>query len=148
MKKYPHHYSPRGAKTMTWDSFVYDYFDTGWFDHEDRPKTVAALRRLVEQVPDGILDDLSVTLFAPTPFDYGRLLPGTLHTQAFIYLAPNLETQPQEEVDFTVAHEFAHAHLGQEQSVRNIDTIEDEADALVVTWGIHRASAKIEKDSF
>jgi hypothetical protein len=52
---------------MTWDSFVSDYFDTSSFDHEDRPKTVTALRHLVEQVPYEVLDDLSVTLFAPTP---------------------------------------------------------------------------------
>jgi len=30
---------------------------------------------------------------------------------AFIYLAPSLERQSQAQVDFTVAHEFAHALL-------------------------------------
>jgi hypothetical protein len=52
-----------------------------------------------------------------------------------IYLSPTLEQESQEEVDFTVAHEFAQAYLGHNQTVANPESIEDDADALVVSWG-------------
>ena len=65
----------------------------------------------------------------------------------FIYLAPALERQSQEQVDFTVAHEFAHAllrhHLPGNDSLSKEELkagylnwkSEVAADKLVLKWG-------------
>src|SRR6266849_2106564 len=88
------------------------FFDPFWFDPDDRPKTALATRHLIERVPDDVFDELRVKVFAPPPLANGqsrRVGPSTEHY--FIYLAPFIELKPQEEVDFVVAHEFAHAYL-------------------------------------
>src|SRR6266566_9083152 len=120
---------------MTLDEMAYQFFDTGWFDPNDRPKTALAMQHLIERVPDDVFNTLDVLVFAPSPNIYGQVYPGTLSSKTFIYLAPSLEEQSQQEVDFTVAHEFAHAYLNHEQAARNPSAIEDDADALVETWG-------------
>jgi hypothetical protein len=120
---------------MTWEEFTDEYFDIGWFDQSDRPKTELALQQIYERVPHEILEELSVLIFAPGSHLYGQLYPNLPRDKALIYLAPHLEKESQSDVDFTVAHEFAHAHLGHSQSVLNSDLIEDEADQLTVNWG-------------
>jgi hypothetical protein len=96
---------------LTWDEFFYMYVETGWFDFEERPKTIKAMRRVCERVPDDVLRDLpSTTIFAPSPWKRGQVLPfgGSFEeNSAFIYLSPALESERQAQVDFTVAHEFA-----------------------------------------
>jgi len=120
---------------MTLDEMAYQFFDTGWFDPNDRPETALAMQHLIERVPDDVLDALDVTVFAPGPHLNGQVYPGTPSSKTFIYLAPRLEDLPQQEVDFVVAHEFAHAYLNHEQAAQNPSTIEDEANALAETWG-------------
>jgi Zn-dependent peptidase ImmA (M78 family) len=121
---------------MNWQECCYAYLETGWFDHDDRDKTVVAMRHLIERVPYQVFNDLDVLVFAPSQHKFGQIYPfGGVQAKTLIYLSPDLESQPQEEVDFTIAHEFAHAYLGHEQAARNASTIEDEADALAVSWG-------------
>ncbi len=40
---------------MTLDEMAYQFFDTGWFDPNDRPKTALAMQHLIERVPDDCL---------------------------------------------------------------------------------------------
>ena len=134
MRKARKEYGPPQGR-MTSEEMQYQFFDTGWFDQADRPKTALAMQHLIEQVPDDVFDELSVTVFAPSPDNFGRVHPGKIASKSFIYLASIIEKKSQQEVDFIVAHEFAHAHLEHEQSARNADTIEDEADGLAVKWG-------------
>jgi hypothetical protein len=116
------------------ENFHDRYFETGFFDHEERPKTVLAMEKLatIEE-----LDDLDVIVLAPAAWKYGQVYPGLSVPKILVYLSPTLEEQPQAEVDFTVAQEFAHAYLRHDQYALNtLDRkIEDEADALVMKWG-------------
>ena len=60
-----------------------------------------------------------------------------------IYFSPSLEDEPQEKVDFTVAHEFAHVYLRHHEEDESMITwipyleqpTEVEADDLVKQWG-------------
>jgi len=107
----------RGDMELTWEEFLYTYVETGWFDFEDRPKSMKAMRRVWERLPADVLRDLpSTTIFAPSPWKFGEALPSFGSSpnddSAFIYLSPALEAQRQAQVDFTVAHELAHVVLG------------------------------------
>lgn len=125
-----------GDNQMTWEEFCYQHIETGFFDHDDREKTVLAMRRLVERVPSEVLESLDVLFFAPSQHIYGQVFPAGGHIGAsLLYLSPDLEGLPQEEVDFTVAHEVAHAFLGHDNYVKNGPEIENQADALAVEWG-------------
>jgi len=101
---------------MTPDAFLDSFTDSTYCDLHVRPKTAKALIKLAERIPDGIANDLPrIVVFAPNPDDYGLCIPlmagDPSGADAFIYLAPSLEHQSQDDVDFTVAHEFAHATL-------------------------------------
>jgi hypothetical protein len=101
---------------MTTDAFFDSFTDSSYFDRDARPKAVKALMRLAERIPDERINEWPrIVVFAPNPNDYGsciRLMPSESDADdAFIYLAPSLELMPQEEADFYVAHEFAHAAL-------------------------------------
>jgi Zn-dependent protease with chaperone function len=109
------------------------FIETGWFDYEQRPKTLAAMERLCERVQE--VFDLSVLVMAPGPAINGRVYPRLQIPREIIYLAPLLETLPQEEVDFVVAHEFAHSLLGHGDWAKNPSTIEQDTDELVKHWG-------------
>jgi hypothetical protein len=94
---------------------------------------------------------LYTKFFAPSPGllgiverDYGRK-PREVGVR--IYLAPILEGLPQEVVDFTVAHEVAHAVLGHWKFanplkafvLRNgVPVRELDADKLARKWGFER----------
>src|SRR5450759_3565215 len=95
-----------------WIDFRYQYIETGWFDY-DRSKTIEAMRKLSERIPDDVLNDLPpLTVFAPSTALLGHVTPFGTGDRLFLYLAPKLEGKSQHEVDFTVAHEFAHIVLG------------------------------------
>src|SRR5579872_7408971 len=101
---------------MTPDAFLDTFTDSVYCDFQSRPKTAKALIRLSERIPDGVVDGLPrIVVFAPNPHDHGLCIPlmngDPNGADAFIYLAPSLERQSQTDVDFTVAHEFAHAAL-------------------------------------
>jgi hypothetical protein len=123
--------------SVDWESFGIQYMEDGYSDWEDRIKTAEAMKRLCERVPSEVFEHhYDVTFFAPAPWKNGQVYPrGFGGSNAVIYLSPTLEGLPQEEVDFIVAHEFAHANLGHDNYFGNIDSIEDEADALAAKWG-------------
>lgn len=118
---------------MAWDEFCYDFMDEIFFD-DAREKTALAMRHLFERVPSDVLNDLDVRVFAPSQHIYGQVYPAAFN-KPMIYLSPVLENQPQDEVDFTVAHEFAHAVLGHSDYLKTSFASEDEADFLAVSWG-------------
>jgi len=116
---------------MNIEEIEYEYMDPLWFDTDDRPKTAQAMRNLADRVPDEAL--LRATVFAPAAWKNGHLYPKS--DSVIVYLAPHIEELEQDEVDFIVAHEFAHVYLRHEQPALNDATIEDAADALVAEWG-------------
>jgi hypothetical protein len=137
----------------TWEMFVYEFIETGWFSHEDRPKTCEAMRVFYERVPAEALDNLPVELmvFAASPDMLGEVFSWTTFNAektAVIYFSPRLEDLPQDEVKVTVPHEMAHVMLGHhemlhEDFVCNSDEIKDhgdvpgeiKADKLIEKWG-------------
>ena len=138
---------------MTPDAFLDSYTDSIYCDLDARPKTAKALIKLSERIPDNVVNDLPrIVVFAPNPDDYGSCIPlmpsKSSGDDAFIYFAPSLERQSQTEVDFTVAHEFAHAALRHHEP-KNLMTLSMEeakkgyleweseiaADQLVAEWG-------------
>lgn len=144
----------------SWEDFCYRYIDLSWFDG-DRCKTLAAMKKLWERVPQDDLDKLPgfLIVFAPAISNLGEAFPLSLFGPeeaprgALIYLSPLLEEMSQEEVDSTVAHEFAHLVLGcyRPDYTRNIRPVgaelktpgdlpsERDADALISSWGFKAA---------
>lgn len=138
---------------MTPDAFLDSFTDSMYCDLDARPKTAKALIRLSERIPDSIVNDLPrIVVFAPNPDDYGSCIPlipsDSTSDDAFIYFAPSLERQSQTDVDFTVAHEFAHAALRHHEPENLMTFSMDEAkkgylewtsevaaDQLVTEWG-------------
>jgi hypothetical protein len=95
-----------------WFDFRYQFIETGWFDY-DRHKTIEAMRKLSERIPYEVLENLSpLVVFAPSPVKLGEMKPFGLGDRLFLYLGPRLERERLNEVDFIVAHEFAHVALG------------------------------------
>jgi hypothetical protein len=138
-----------------WLAFRYQYIETGWFDY-DRPKTIEAMRKICERVPDDVLDSLPpLTLFAPSSAPLGRVLPFGSGDGPFVYLAPHLERKSQAEVDFTVAHEFAHVALSHYRAANTATTVplgvlshddapsEQEADSCAESWGFKKPKGRI-----
>jgi predicted metal-dependent peptidase len=94
-----------------------------------------------------VLENLPpMTLFAPSTIKFGEVKPFGLGggNGLFLYLSPQLEKKSQKEVDFTVAHEFAHIALGhykpehrQSGKWHSHEDAPDEhdADRLVESWG-------------
>ena len=139
---------------QTWEEFVYEYIDTGWFYSEDRPKTTEAMKHLFERVPPSVWAETPLlSVFAPSPHKRGQLFPFKVSPAfgALIYLAPSLEYESQDQVDFTVAHEFAHALLGHHLPGNNDTSLsleeglkisaheeapsEVKADSVAKSWG-------------
>jgi hypothetical protein len=118
---------------MDFESLYYEFIQGELFNPEDRPKTLRALRTLCERVPDEVLRDMppGCNILAPSPWMRGL---ACVMTGGLIYLAPRLEDESQEQVDFTVAHEFAHLYLRHHEQPTNAN-MEDEANALVKQWG-------------
>lgn len=143
----------RKAAEMTPDAFLDSFTDSMYCDLQARPKTARALIKLAERIPDGIANDLPrIVVFAPNPDDYGSCIPLMTgdhdSADAFIYLAPSLERHSQRDVDFTVAHEFAHAALRHHEPEKLMTFSIEEAkkgylhwdselaaDQLVTEWG-------------
>jgi hypothetical protein len=73
----------------------------------DRPKLTSAFRKLIKRAGDD-LDHLGgARVFAPSEDMMGGFLNGP--PAPWIYLSPGLDKCSQTSVDYTVAHEFAHA---------------------------------------
>lgn len=124
---------------MTPDAFLDSFTDSIYCDLDVRPKTAKALIKLSERIPGNIVTDLPrIVVFAPNPDDYGSCIPlmpsDSTSDDAFIYLAPSLEGQSQSEVDFTVAHEFAHAALRHHEPENLMSFSIDEAKKGYLNW--------------
>jgi hypothetical protein len=130
-----------------WFNFHYQYIQTGWFDY-DRHKTIEAMRKMSALVPEDVLDSLPpLVVFAPSATKLGELKPFRLGERLLLYLSPRLEAKSQREVDFTVAHEFAHVSLRHQQPgatavppdavVQSHEDapLEQDADRLAESWG-------------
>ncbi len=134
-------------KDEKWFNFRYQHIETGWFDY-DRHKTIEGMRNLSERVPDVVQDNLPARIvFAPSAARLGHVLPCGTGDSIFVYLSPHLESKSQAEVDFTVAHEFAHVVLGHYKPgattypssltfEKHEDALsEQDADKLAESWG-------------
>jgi hypothetical protein len=130
-----------------WFDFRYQYIETGWFDY-DRYKTIEAMQKLSKRLPDDVRDSLPpLVVFAPSAAKLGEVKPFGLGDRLLLYLSPRLEAKPQSEVDFTVAHEFAHVSLGHHRPdgttvpsdaiVHSHEDVpsEQETDRLAESWG-------------
>jgi hypothetical protein len=133
---------------MTPDAFLDTFTDSIYCDLQTRPKTAKALIRLSERLPDEVANSFPrIVVFAPNPHDYGLCIPlmtgVTNDADAFIYLAPSLERQPQTDVDFTVAHEFAHASLRHHEPQNLMSFSIDEAKKGYLNWNSEVAADQL-----
>jgi len=133
---------------MTPDAFLDTFTDSVYCDLHARPKVAKALIKLSERIPDDVVNRLPrIVVFAPNPKDYGLCIPLISGDQngcdAFIYLAPSLEHQSQTEVDFTVAHEFAHASLGHHEPENLMTFSIDEAKKGYLNWNSEVAADQL-----
>lgn len=133
---------------MTPDAFLDSFTDSIYCDLQARPRTAKALIRLAERIPDSVVNDLPrIVVFAPNPRDYGLCIPQMAGVpngaDAFIYLAPLLERQQQSDVDFTVAHEFAHAALRHHEPESLMTFSIDEAKKGYLNWNSEIAADQL-----
>jgi hypothetical protein len=133
---------------MTPDAFIDAFIDSTYCDLDTRPRTAKALIKLAERIPDDIANDLPrIVVFAPNPDDYGSCIPlmpsNSSGEDAFIYLAPSLERQSQSDVDFTVAHEFAHAALRHHEPENLMTFSIDEAKKGYLEWNSEVAADQL-----
>jgi Zn-dependent protease with chaperone function len=132
---------------MTPDAFFDCFTDSSYFDRDARPKSVKALLTLCERLPDEIINEWPrIVVFAPDPNDRAScvgLMPSEPDSgDTFIYLAPLLEELEQAEVDFTVAHEFAHAAL-RHHLPENMGLSIEEAQKGYLNWDSEIAADKL-----
>lgn len=132
-----------------WEEVRYSLVEGGFFDLEARPKTLKAVRRVVEQMLDDeieMLQERISIIFAPAPDKHGEVYPFVRPSLAksqkqatvMVYLSPKLERRSQEYVQSVVAHEFAHVLLHEFDSPHS-PSIEHEADEKVRLWGFRPA---------
>jgi hypothetical protein len=131
-----------------------------WFDDSLLPsvkrkwvtegKRCRALELLYGTIPDVLDKTPRTAIFAP---DAGGLCTDSPFAEVMVYLSSELELESQEQVNFTVAHEFAHVVLkhsplcwNPEQSKRDEQT----ADDLAKAWGFQRPEQpyKVTKEMF
>lgn len=81
--------------------------DLGHSSVGDRPKLVSAYRKLIKRAGDDLNHLGEASVFSPSENTSG------LFFQEFeppvIYLSPCLDNRPQAHVDYSLAHDFAHA---------------------------------------
>jgi hypothetical protein len=130
-----------------------------WCDLRERPRLRIALETLCPRMPVEVYEELSqMILFAPDPWKNAAVFPmpkSRAAAAAIIYISPRMEEESQEQNNFTVAHEFAHASLRHQRYealslTEPVDYLDEPneivADALVKQWGYeipaHRIKAK------
>jgi hypothetical protein len=115
-------------------------------------KRCRALELLYRTIPDVLDKTPRTAIFAPD-VNTGGLYTDAPFAEVMVYLSPELELESQEQVNFTVAHEFAHVVLkhsflcwNPEQSKSN----EQRADSLAKEWGFERPKQpyKVNKEMF
>lgn len=138
---------------LSWDGFRKALRLHVW---PDRMQTLEALKHLWERMPAEEMEELpamTLVLAVGTELD-GACVPRPLvlnprvedagdpayalgllvKESVLIFLDARLEGRPQEEVDWVVAHEFAHALRMREPEQQGL-AAEQEVDQLVQTWG-------------
>jgi hypothetical protein len=101
-------------------------------------KRCRALELLYHTIPDVLDKTPRSAIFAP---DAGGLCTRVPFAEVMVYLSPELELESQEQVNFTVAHEFAHVVLKHSPLCWNPDQSkrdEQMADDLAIEWGFER----------
>jgi Peptidase family M48 len=143
---------------MDWDAFVHRFGVNCW--DSGQIKMLIALKRAAMEIPDTILCNLPpVRIFTPTRADCGVTLMVETTGQVFspaqpltlMYLSPLMELYSQAEIEFTVAHEFAHialGHLWSRNAQSEMNTFKDAtygdapseiaADKLAESWGFSK----------
>ena len=127
-----------------WETICRQMVETGFFDPAGRPRTLKAIRRVMEEMSPAELaslkDKVSV-IFAPAPGMNGQVLPlgkssagEPVKRRVLVYLSPEIERLGQRQVESVVAHEFAHALLHAPSTLEGW-FIEQEADQKVRAWG-------------
>lgn len=127
-----------------WEGIRYNLVETGFFDFEARPKTLKAVRRVIEHMSDDEIETLqegTTIIFAPAPGKYGEVYPflatGQGQGTVMVYLSPQLEPRSQQYVESVVAHEFAHILL--HPLDQHHPQAEHEADEKAQAWGFRPA---------
>ena len=136
-----------------WRAICHNLVETGFFDSSGRPKTLKAIRRVMEKMPaeePERLKDKIALIFAPAPGMDGQVFPlkepltptsqspRIKQRQALVYLSPEIERLSQKRIESIVAHEFAHALLHAPATLEGW-FIEQEADRKVRSWGFRVA---------
>jgi hypothetical protein len=132
-----------------WRAICYNLVETGFFDSTGRPKTLKAIRRVMEKMPadelECLKDKVSI-IFAPAPGMDGQVFPlkesltssrrpeKVKKRHVLVYLSPGIERLSQRRIESIVAHEFAHALLHAPAALEGW-FIEQEADQKVRSWG-------------
>jgi hypothetical protein len=139
-----------------WRAICRGLIETGFFDAVGRPKTLKAIRRVMERMPAGELDSLRekmAIIFAPASGMNGQVFPlrspsvlidGPEESQqrVVVYLSPEVERLSLKKIEAIVAHEFAHALLHAPDSLEGW-FIEPEADQKVRSWGFKITYPKV-----
>lgn len=131
-----------------WEEIRYSLVETGFFDLEARPKTLKAVRQVVERMSpherETLQERISI-IFAPAPGKHGEVCPflgmprdSAQERQVMVYLSPEIERRSQGYVQAVVAHEFAHVLL-HTFDAPSPPSIEREADERVLLWGFKPA---------
>lgn len=105
-------------------------------------KRCQALELLYRTIPDVLDQTPRTAIFAPDA-DAGGLYTDAPFAGVMVYLSPELELESQEQVNFTVAHEFAHLVLKHSALCWNRKQSQDDeqaADGLAREWGFERPS--------
>ena len=143
-------------KQEEWRIICHNLVETGFFDSAGRPKTLEAIRRVIEKMPTDEVESLKnkvSIIFAPAPGMDGQVFSlkrpsasigkqeESQQQPVLIYFSPELERRSQERIDSIVAHEFAHALLHAPSALEGW-FIEQEADQKVQSWGFKVAYPK------
>jgi hypothetical protein len=136
-----------------WRVICHNLVETGFFDAMGRPKTLKAIRRVMEEMPtdelESLKDKVSI-IFAPAPGMDGQVFrlkepltptsqPGKANKRhILVYLSPEIERLSQRRIESIVAHEFAHALLHAPAALEGW-FIEQEADKKAESWGFRVA---------
>ena len=136
-----------------WRTICHSLVETGFFEPAGRPKTLKAIRRVIEKMSVDEVESLKnrvLTIFTPALGMDGQVLSLKARSAStgeqeesqqqwvLIYLSPEIERYSQRRIESIVAHEFAHALLHAPSALEGW-FIEPEADQKVQSWGFKAA---------
>jgi len=136
-----------------WRTICHSLVETGFFEPAGRPKTLKAIRRVIEKMSTDEVESFKnkvLTIFTPVSGMDGQVLSlkgrsgptgeqeESQQQRVLIYLSPEIERYSQKRIESIVAHEFAHALLHAPSALEGW-FIEPEADQKVQSWGFKAA---------